>query len=480
MSITYQAENHLFHIPKNKVNASTYLSSMAELGLASGFKEPFKLNVSSKDMKVMYDLLVNDKIPNYDAVPILDYFDIDCSSSYNLSLLHGTYYTKYYQELKLNPFFGLQCITKDYWNSFKVKPLDDDHLLFNDINLKPLSWETIRSNLSKLNNILTFIKSKAIIVGESIFKSMFDCKSYPRYGDIFERKSNQIDICLYDFNDQEVVEDIARLSLSKDVEVKRKNSANVITLEMDIEDVVTTYHIILIKKILPAQILHILDIVCTALCYDGNNIWMSNRALYAIKHGINTVNLKMASNLYPHRLCQYGLMGMSITIPNYQSQMNSVYMKCNLIVNHIEDNPLFIIDGNQVCCYINDNKLFSYDDMDILLCIYRATNDFSHDKIGSILSNIGFDYDVLHEKLLNVFPASMNEIDYGNSLDIDTAIWNMRKLEFEHKGHSIFYGSGVSHNPKTNSPELKNKENDTNHSKKYTLDSILKFCNELQ
>ena len=66
-----------------------------------------------------------------------------------------------------------------------------------------------------------------------------------------------------------------------------------------------------------SEILHGFDVDCCAVGYDGKDIWMTKRALFAISHGYNTVNFERLSPSYGNRLVKYALRGMSIRIPNF-------------------------------------------------------------------------------------------------------------------------------------------------------------------
>ncbi len=308
MSITFQVEDKLFNITKDKAALSSYLLMMMDFASTCGLTGPIKLDVDMEHMTIIYELLMNDKIPKCDAVPILDFFDIDCSSSYELSLLHGMYYIKHHDSLKLDKNFGLQYITKEYWDNFNVNRHDDINLLMTNIKAQPIDWNQIKLKLQQLDRVLKIFKSKAVIAGGCIFSALFGCKF------------NDIDIFFYDFNEDEAIEDIKQMNSIGNIKSICRTS-NAVTLEIEnAYGKVIKYQIILIKSISPAQILYSFDIDCSAMCYDGKNIMVSNRALHAIKYGMNVVNLDFAGKPYGYRICKYGFKGMAIKIPNFHME----------------------------------------------------------------------------------------------------------------------------------------------------------------
>lgn len=67
----------------------------------------------------------------------------------------------------------------------------------------------------------------------------------------------------------------------------------------------------------PSEILHGFDVDSCCLGWDGQRIWMTQRALYSICNGLNTVNFDRLSPSYERRLAKYGTRGMAIQVPNF-------------------------------------------------------------------------------------------------------------------------------------------------------------------
>ena len=69
----------------------------------------------------------------------------------------------------------------------------------------------------------------------------------------------------------------------------------------------------------PSEILHGFDVDCCSMGYDGR-IWLTQRALYAIWNGWNTVNFGRLSPSYERRLAKYGTRGMAVRVPNFSRE----------------------------------------------------------------------------------------------------------------------------------------------------------------
>lgn len=64
----------------------------------------------------------------------------------------------------------------------------------------------------------------------------------------------------------------------------------------------------------PSEILHTFDVDSCCLGYDGKDIWLTPRCMFALKAGYNTVNLDLSSPSYTSRLLKYAYRGMKIDI----------------------------------------------------------------------------------------------------------------------------------------------------------------------
>ena len=78
------------------------------------------------------------------------------------------------------------------------------------------------------------------------------------------------------------------------------------------------YQIILRLYRSPSEILHGFDVDCCSLGWDGKTLWMTQRALYSICNGYNTVNFGRLSPSYEYRLAKYGARGVAVKIPQFK------------------------------------------------------------------------------------------------------------------------------------------------------------------
>ncbi len=306
MFATFQVENQLFEIPKDKIVQSTYLSAMVDLDQLCKSNGPIILHVKLDDMNVIHDLLTKCTIPKYDMISVLDYFDIDCSSMYELSVLHKIYYMEYHEKMDLSPYFGLQAITKNYWNGFRVNTSTPDKLTIRAPgDLKPQQWNAIKSKLSTFDKILQSLKSKAVIVGDALFDTLFGLTS------------SNVNVVIYQFNDENVFEDIVNLEkLGKTTHM----DPEIILTVNNADNTKDEYHIKYIKYKTIAEIVYNeFNIDCCQMCYDATNIWISNTGLYSIKNAINTINDRCNNTIkkYIDNMSAYLNKGMSIKFDEY-------------------------------------------------------------------------------------------------------------------------------------------------------------------
>lgn len=82
-------------------------------------------------------------------------------------------------------------------------------------------------------------------------------------------------------------------------------------------DYTMEYQVILRLYRKPSEILHGFDVDCCSIGYDGTDLWITDRALYSLMHGYNTVNFDRLSPSYEARLIKYGARGFSINVPNF-------------------------------------------------------------------------------------------------------------------------------------------------------------------
>mgnify|MGYP006908214950 CR=1 FL=1 len=77
------------------------------------------------------------------------------------------------------------------------------------------------------------------------------------------------------------------------------------------------YQLILRLYRTPSEILHGFDVDSCCFGWDGQRLWMTQRALYAICNEVNTVNFDRLSPSYERRLAKYGTRGVAVKVPNF-------------------------------------------------------------------------------------------------------------------------------------------------------------------
>lgn len=68
----------------------------------------------------------------------------------------------------------------------------------------------------------------------------------------------------------------------------------------------------------PSEILHGFDVDSCCIGYDGNHLWVTRRALFALRNGYNTVNFDRLSPSYEARLAKYATRGMAVFVPDFE------------------------------------------------------------------------------------------------------------------------------------------------------------------
>ena len=297
------------------------------------------------NFKVFHDFIVKDIIPNYEDLYILDYFGISELCNYELACIteehmrKNMYNPKYLTDKEFaDEHYGLTKITKKYWENLDVSTdSNKEDLLFNNYKLIKNSWEEVQDNLSMVNNLIDHLNSspfsalaekgqnipgKAFIAGGKIFTSLFKVKN----------DRPDFDIFLYDCTPKQAEEKIYHLAdylvKNNHFNIKFQRSANAITISGSYNPKNKTdkwmrgyryeYQIILRLYRSPSEILHGFDVDSCSMGYDGANIWITQRCLYSLMKGYNTVNFNRMSPSYEMRLVKYAIRGMKIYIPNFK------------------------------------------------------------------------------------------------------------------------------------------------------------------
>lgn len=468
--ISFVIDTECFNLPLQNIPEGSLLQKMITTSVNADKDKNgyYILNYDKKDFIPIYEYIKNGKIPSYDDLTGFDYFAIDLTHSYELSLvieedMRANMYKDKYEELYVNDHHGLIKINENFWNNLQIKKSVDENLLFNNKSLIKSEWSIIKDKLNKLKEF-TDIKG-VFVAGGSIFSILFGLPI------------NDIDLFLYGVTEDETLDIINKISkllmkwnilndgynqkslkvikLMKDVNIvfeegtnklndlyymnEIKNNKDDLLINdnqyNNVEDKIRNFYNNLIKntsqKLLggcfnkedlsniklifnyiyistklkdqdqnlifsllneliapftectrtnnaitfknkhteiqivlrlyqtPSEILHGFDVDSCCLGFDGNDIWMTQRAHFAIKNGYNTVNFNRLSPSYELRLAKYGCRGMAIKINNFD-------------INNVDNNVLSEYFTNNKAnysthFYINHSHLSKLHNIDKLL-----------------------------------------------------------------------------------------------------------------
>ena len=107
--------------------------------------------------------------------------------------------------------------------------------------------------------------------------------------------------------------DRERAEIERESVLKVTRTTNALTFKNHLGE----YQLILRLYRTPSEILHGFDVDSCCLGWDGKTLWMTQRALYSICNGYNTVNFGRLSPSYEYRLAKYGARGMAVKVPRF-------------------------------------------------------------------------------------------------------------------------------------------------------------------
>ena len=198
-------------------------------------------------------------------------------------------------------YYNLIKLDENLWNSIVIGDTSNmNDVLFNGKKLNKRSWEEIQNDVLEVRK---YMRTGMLVAGGKIFSILFGTQSHDidifLYGQEYDNAVNTIIGYTNDY-----INDLKKL-------VRTKNAVTFVVRDKDeIQIILRLYRTV-------SEILHGFDVDSCSMGYDGENIYLTERALYAIQHGYNTVNFDRLSNSYEARLAKYGTRGMAVKIPNF-------------------------------------------------------------------------------------------------------------------------------------------------------------------
>jgi len=451
-TISFVVDNERFGLLSKNIPKGSLLHKMitTSVNVNKDKDGSYILNCDKEEFMLIYSYLHNGKIPAYDELEAFDYFGIDLSHSYELSLLieddmRNNMYKDEYKELYFDKYYGLIKANEYFWNNFETNKCTDQNLLFNTKSIIKSGWSIIQDKLKQFKKF-TDIKG-VFVAGGSIFSILFglpinDIDLFLHgvtedetleiinqisqllikrdvndnvYKDklnkvldllnnvVFDEAINNINYVYYDIDNKKEINKFTDLfgtwlkstndkllsglfsvgdfkffrfnifyyldkfynqECSKQISIlldelfveptQCTRTANAITFKnrnTEIQIVLRLYQT-------PSEILHGFDVDSCCIGFDGNDIWMTHRACFAVKNGYNTVNFNRLSPSYELRLAKYGCRGVAIKIPNFD--INNVDYNTLLEYfdnNKAEYNTAFYKNHNHLSALYNIDKL---------------------------------------------------------------------------------------------------------------------------
>ena len=342
---TFKVNDTLFVFPEGTIPKESFLSTFLTTNLLVKKEQDVILleDVTLEAMEIVHNYFVNKIVPDPDHINVLEAFNIPIDHSYELASIYEEYlranmYLEGHEEDEINTdsHYGLMKLTPEMWSKLKISRPDDPNLLFTQKQLSKRSWEEIQQSLSELKPL--FGLGSVMVAGGRIFSALFGTRSTDV--DLFvhgvdQEKAEGVIHNLFKYVPKSIL-----LPEYPHVMVSRAHfivtrTANAVTIIKDHSYSTSTepniephtwkwyqakeeYQVILRLYRTPSEILHGFDVDCCSIGYDGENIWLTQRALFALARGYNTVNFGRLSPSYEYRLVKYGTRGVSIKVPNFE------------------------------------------------------------------------------------------------------------------------------------------------------------------
>lgn len=308
MSRVFVVANTRFELSEEVIAKTSLLRDLAELT-----PDEIKLEgVELAGFQAFVDYVCEGKIPSEEHIQIFDYFHYPISESYDLSWqLESEMRNNFHSGKVYGSHHGLIELTEELWNNLSP-PAHGENLLFaSEERPEKAKWSVIQERLSTVREFLKGYPA-LFLAGGSLISILFGKGS----AGVVDQESLLHIVKDLDFFVCGVSENEANAILSsllfrmRKVTVKRTKNALTFFEENE-----PPKQVILRLFASPGAVLGGFDVDCCSIGYDGRNIWLTNRALYALRVGYNTVNLRLLSPSYERRLAKYGTRGFAVRVP---------------------------------------------------------------------------------------------------------------------------------------------------------------------
>ena len=206
----------------------------------------------------------------------------------------------------------------------------------------------------------------------------------------------------------------------------------------------------------PAEILMSFDIDSCSIGYDGNKVWCTPRAHYAITHKRNIIDLTRMSSSYEHRLKKYSERGYGVVVPkfDYEKINYKIYSKHAsnlkglaklLILENLDDNVKHniyrdVLDYHQLTMSKNIKASTNYEESDYSLVFLPWGKQWDHKSIVKIMEKKN---NILNKNLEENEILNKNEIPrylcfYGSMYQV-VRDNNIMKPKFDNEKEEILY-----------------------------------------
>lgn len=288
----FEAGGTIFEIPLKYIPEDSLLHTMIHTGVGSR-TDIIHLESTKYDFMNIHEYLTENVYPS--DLKLMDYFMLNYRQEYFTAVeeenrMRSTMYTDEGEWIRKDMYYNLIKIDREKWESLVIRRPKNPHLLFQGLELEKQTWEEIQLQLDTAN-----LKPNVLVAGGFVFSALFGTKA------------NDIDLFIYDITERKanrVLEDML-----KGINISITRSVNAITFG-ERQVILRLYSTI-------SEVLHGFDVDCCSIGYDGENIWCTKRAWFALQYGMNSFSFEYLSPSYEYRLAKYGMRGMAVYVNEF-------------------------------------------------------------------------------------------------------------------------------------------------------------------